>query len=83
MNYPNPFSNSTTFEFAVKETTPVTISIFDVSGEKVADVFVNQTYKRGNYTQNFNGSSLGAGTYLAVLTTKDDRKSVKIVKVKN
>lgn len=78
--YPNPFATQTTFEFAVKETTPVTIDIYDTKGQPLASVFVNQTYNQGNYTQTYDGSNLIAGTYLVVMTTKDDKKTIKIVK---
>lgn len=77
---PSPFHTQTTFEFAVKETTPVTISIFDMKGQKIMDVMENQTYNQGEYAQPFSGSSLAAGIYLAVMTTKDDKKTIKIVK---
>ncbi len=78
--YPNPFQIQTTLEFAVKETTPVTISIFDLAGQKIIDIISNQTYNQGNYAYVFNGSSLADGTYLCVMTTKDDRKTMKIIK---
>jgi len=78
--YPNPVTIQTAFQFAVKETTPVTISIFNIQGDKVKDVFVNQTYNQGNYVRNFNASGLAPGTYFAVMPTKDNKKVVKIIK---
>ena len=78
--YPNPFVNETTFEFFVKETTPITIILYNASGEKVTDVILNKSYDQGSYATQFNGSDLAAGSYICVMTTKDDKKTFKLIK---
>jgi Secretion system C-terminal sorting domain len=78
--YPNPFQSQTTIEFAVGETTPVSISIYDINNNKIRDAFIGTVYTQGEYAQLFNGSDLTAGTYLFVMTTQNDKKTLKIIK---
>ncbi len=80
MNYPNPFHAQTTIEFAIKENCNVTISIYDINGNKIDEVVTNRTYDQGMYAANYDGSKLAAGTYLCVMTTKDDKKTIRIIK---
>ena len=73
-------TNQTTFEFAIKETTSVSISVYDTHGEKLENIISNKMYNQGSYAITFNASALASGTYICTLTTKDDKKSVKIIK---
>jgi hypothetical protein len=78
--YPNPFRTQINVEFAVNETTPVNIAIYDIGGKKVADLITSNIYAQGNYATIFNGSYLAAGTYNCVMTTRDDRETISIIK---
>lgn len=59
-NYPNPFNPTTQIPFTVSESALVSISIYNLLGEKVADV-TNEVYNAGNYTVSWNGA-FGNGT---------------------
>jgi hypothetical protein len=61
-NYPNPFNPSTTIEFDVEQTCPVTLKIFDIQGREMTTL-VDQTMTPGNYKATFNGSNLASGIY--------------------
>lgn len=63
-NYPNPFNPSTTINFSIPSNSTVTLTIYDISGNKVASLFENKSLSTGSYTQNFDASSLASGTYL-------------------
>ncbi len=66
-NHPNPFNPTTTIEYAVGETMPVTIEIFDVSGALVTRL--NQGMREpGTYRAEWDGRdaaghAMGSGVY--------------------
>lgn len=67
-NYPNPFKGETTFKYHVTNTAPVSISIFDLSGKRVA-VVMNETKQPGTYEVNYDASNLAQGMYIATLSS--------------
>lgn len=62
-NFPNPFNPSTTINFTQSETAKVVLSVFDVLGNEVR-VLKNDILSPGQYTANFNASSLPSGVYI-------------------
>jgi hypothetical protein len=66
-NYPNPFKDQTTFKFRTTQDGLVDISIYDLTGRKVANV-MNQQKSTGTYEVNFNASALSTGVYIATLS---------------
>jgi hypothetical protein len=47
-NYPNPFSNSTTFKFALKDPGHAKLSVYNIKGQRVATV-IDEELKPGSY----------------------------------
>ncbi len=62
-NYPNPFNPSTKISFTLPQSTNVKLSVFNLLGEKVAEL-VNEFKSSGFYEVDFNGSDLTSGMYL-------------------
>jgi Secretion system C-terminal sorting domain len=62
-NYPNPFNPSTTIKFGLPEQSDVTVSIFNVLGEKVLEL-TEQNLAAGIHSYNFNASQLSSGIYI-------------------
>jgi len=62
-NYPNPFNPTTNIKYSISKEEPVTISIFNITGEKVA-LLVNEKKTIGNYEVEFDGNNLPSGVYL-------------------
>jgi len=62
-NYPNPFNPVTTIRFSIPKQELVTISLFNLLGEKIT-VLVNYVYEAGSYTISFNAGGLPSGVYL-------------------
>jgi hypothetical protein len=61
-NYPNPFNPVTTIEFIVTEESKVTLSVYNILGQKIVDV-VNDNYTAGSYRVNFDAAQLSSGIY--------------------
>ena len=59
---PNPFRESTAVQYELRTAARVTISVYDAQG-KVLQVLVDENKKAGSYTESFNASRLGSGTY--------------------
>ncbi len=62
-NYPNPFNPSTKIKFSLPENSMVRISVFNLLGQKVADM-VNGNISAGYHEINFNASHLTSGIYI-------------------
>ena len=61
-NYPNPFNPATTIKFALPEKTNLVISVYNLVGEKVAEVFKGEL-DGGYHEVSFNASALSSGVY--------------------
>jgi hypothetical protein len=62
-NYPNPFNPTTKIKYSVPVDGFVNIAVFNVLGEKVANV-VNSIHKAGNYELTFDATHLASGMYI-------------------
>ena len=67
-NYPNPFNPTTKIAYAVPAATKVLLEVFDVLGRKVATL-VDETKQVGEYSVDFDASSLVSGVYMCRMTT--------------
>ena len=63
-NYPNPFNPSTSIAFTLPQSENVTLSVYNVLGQKVATLISGQTMNVGTHTVQFDASSLASGMYL-------------------
>ena len=61
-NYPNPFNPVTTIKYSIPELSRVTLKVFNVLGEEVTTL-ISEEKNVGNYTVEFNASSLASGIY--------------------
>jgi len=67
-NYPNPFNPSTAIRFALPENSKVTLSIYNILGEKIATLIDNEM-KAGYHSVIFDGSDLSSGIYFYRIET--------------
>jgi photosystem II stability/assembly factor-like uncharacterized protein len=80
-NYPNPFNPLTKINYAIPNTTKVTLKIYDVLG-KLVKTLVNETKDAGVYNVTFDGSTLASGIYFYKIEAGDFVESKKMVLVK-
>jgi len=66
-NYPNPFNPVTSMQYAVGSQQFVTLKVYDILGKEIATL-VNEEKPAGEYTVEFDASSLASGTYFYKLT---------------
>jgi 1,4-alpha-glucan branching enzyme len=62
-NYPNPFNPSTTINYALPKSEKVTITVFNMIGQKVATL-INKKQEAGFHSVNFEASNLASGMYI-------------------
>jgi len=85
-NYPNPFNPTTTLRFDLPEVSDITLTIYNMLGQKVK-TFNMQSTPAGYHSvkwdaTNDSGDPVGAGVYLYQLQTKDFVKTRKMVLLK-
>ena len=69
-NYPNPFNSATTIAYAVPERLHVTLTVYNMLGERVADL-VNCELEAGSHDVRFDAGGLAGGVYLYRLQAGD------------
>lgn len=69
LNYPNPFTASTTLTYEVPRISPVEINVYDLLGRVVASLVKTNFHNPGTFTIEMDGRSLSSGIYLARLTS--------------
>lgn len=80
-NYPNPFNPITTIRFSIPRATPVTLSVYDLTGKEVFQL-VNEQLSAGTYAYDFHAKGLTSGVYFYRLNTEDHAMSRKMVLLK-
>jgi len=80
-NYPNPFNPTTTLSFYLPDAANVSLSVFDVTGRKVA-ILVDRPMNAGSHTQTFDASALSSGIYFYRLEAGEFQSVQKMMLVK-
>lgn len=75
-NYPNPFNPSTVISYQLTVNSFVSLKIFDVLGNEVADL-VNQMQIAGSYRVDFNAGIFPSGNYFYRLSTENGISETK------
>lgn len=76
-NYPNPFSDETTINYRLAQSTDIQLIIRDIAGRLVLEKeFKNM--EAGDHSIKVNGQSFEAGAYLYTLTGKNFTKTMRM-----
>jgi hypothetical protein len=79
--YPNPFNPTTTINFDLIEEGAVKISVYNISGQQVAEL-VNTSYPAGSHQITWDASYLPAGVYLMALDAGHYHTAQKVTLLK-
>ncbi len=80
-NYPNPFNPTTMIKYSVPTKEFVSLKIYDILGNKVADL-VNENKEAGNYEVSFDASNYPSGLYIYSITAGSFKQVRKMMLVK-
>ena len=80
-NYPNPFNPTTTIKFSIPEASRVTLNIYNILGEKVAEL-VNTNLAAGKYSYQWNAGSVASGMYIYELRSSNFVSTKKMILLK-
>ncbi|HAQ60489.1 TPA: hypothetical protein DCR49_00555 [Candidatus Delongbacteria bacterium] len=80
-NYPNPFNPVSHIRFDLTETSDVKLMVYNVSGQKVADL-ANGITNAGEHSVEFDGSKLNSGVYYYTLEAEGKSITKKMILMK-
>jgi hypothetical protein len=85
-NYPNPFNPITRITYSIPKESQVTISIFNLLGQKIVDL-VSQNITPGEYSMTWNGTNrsgeaVPSGIYIYSIEADEFQSSKKMVMIK-
>jgi hypothetical protein len=79
-NYPNPFNPTTTLVYDVKDEGMVTLKVYNVMGQEVAEL-VNQSRENGRYAVSFDATGLSSGIYFYTVKVNNFTDTKKMLLV--
>ena len=80
-NFPNPFNQTTSINYQVKEKGFVSLKVYDMLGREVAGL-VNENQDSGKYSVIFNAAGLPSGVYIYSLRVNDFAQNNKMTLMK-
>ncbi|MBM2839711.1 MAG: C-terminal target protein [Bacteroidetes bacterium] len=85
-NYPNPFNPTTTIRYAIPNSGPVTLKVYDITGREV-NTLVNEQKNAGTYevrfdARNTSGKALASGVYFYQIKTGGFSQTKKLLLLK-
>ncbi len=80
-NYPNPFNPVTTIAYELPEDSPVTLTIYNTSGQ-ITDVLRDEYQTAGRHSATWDGSDMPSGLYFFSLTWNGFTQTGKMVLMK-
>ena len=85
-NYPNPFNSSTTIAYYIPKKSNVSMTIYNLKGQKVKDL-INNDIPKGNHKivwdgQNNSGRTVGSGLYFVRIGIGNNVDTRKIMMIK-
>lgn len=78
--FPNPFEQTTTFQYDLPEAGTVNLYVVDAQGHVVGKLLENSYQSAGRHEIEWGPAALASGVYMPVLQTKNQRISSRVVK---
>jgi hypothetical protein len=80
-NHPNPFNAQTTISYSLSRSGPVTLSIYNIIGQKVA-ILLDGFQPTGQHQALWDASAFSSGIYFARLESKRQSENIKLILLK-
>ena len=80
--YPNPFNPSTNIKFSLAQSGPVTLKIYNITGQLVKTVIDNVSKPQGDYTFQVNMDNFSSGVYFYILRQGSQEVAKKMILLK-
>jgi hypothetical protein len=77
-NFPNPFNETTIISYSIFEESPVTLKVYNTTGEEVA-ILVNGNKQAGIYEVSFDATNHAEGVYYCRLQAGNFSQTMKMV----
>jgi len=86
-NYPNPFNLSTTIKYSIPSHSAISMSILNLYGETVKNIFINEKQSPGIYSVVWDGTDsrgriVPSGIYFCRLKTREQIQWIKLILAK-
>jgi len=78
-NFPNPFNPTTSIRFDIKNTSNITLKVYNANGQEVATLVNNEVVTPGTKEVSFNGNNLSSGIYFYTLFDGDFKETKKMM----
>lgn len=78
MNYPNPFTHSTTIRFNLDKNSKVKLVVYDINGRFIRTL-ADKEFSAGENKVEFSGEDLSEGIYYCVLTSDKATETRKLI----
>jgi hypothetical protein len=78
-NSPNPFSSNTSISYSLKQSAPVSLTVYDALGTPVSSLLKNVTQVSGDYNMVFNAETLKEGVYYYTLTAGEASETKRML----
>jgi hypothetical protein len=80
-NYPNPFNARTTIKYSLKEKGTITLSIYNITGQRVAKL-MNETQEAGKHQVIWDAGNFSSGIYFARLEASGESRDIRMTMIK-
>ncbi len=80
-NHPNPFNLETKISFQVKERNEVNLTIFDINGKQIKNIFKGEL-EAGLHTYRFEATDISSGIYIYQLRSRNNILQKKCILIK-
>ena len=77
--YPNPYDQSASIEYTLKNSSKVSVEVYNIMGSKVQNFAANELQSAGKHTYQFNGNA--SGVYYVKVTADGKTAVQKVVKM--
>ncbi len=78
-NYPNPFNPTTKISFDLPKSTNISLTVYNLLGQKVKDLINNKNYEAGRHIVSFDASGYSTGVYLYKLSSPEFTSVKKMI----